>query len=132
MPRRTPPRGMKSGPPRRSMDDAMMTFTVWKFNDPNGAEQRYKAVDYAAADGLVKIVDHAIVSWPEGAEKPDTHHSHDSTRHGIGWGAFWGIVVGGLFLVPIVGGAVGAGVGALVKGTQGTRRSHHANADIAG
>jgi len=29
-------------------------------------------------------------------------------------------VVGGLFFVPVVGGAVGAGIGALVKATEGT------------
>ncbi|XVU29970.1 DUF1269 domain-containing protein [Actinoplanes sp. CA-054009] len=98
----------------------MTTFTVWKFDDPKRAENVFGIVRNAAADHLIHIVDHAIVSWPEGAEKPDIHHSHDSTRHGIGWGAFWGIVVGGLFLVPIVGGAVGAGVGALAKATQGT------------
>jgi uncharacterized membrane protein len=98
----------------------MTTFTVWKFNDPNGAEQRYKAVDYAAADGLVKIVDHAIVSWPEGAEKPDTHHAHDSTKRGTGWGAFWGVLIGTIFLVPVVGAAIGAGAGALAKSAEGT------------
>jgi uncharacterized membrane protein len=98
----------------------MTTFTVWKFDDPTRADEAFKIIKYAAGDHLVKIIDHAIVSWPEGADKPETHHEHESTRRGAGWGAFWGIVVGGLFLVPIVGGAVGAGIGALAKATEGT------------
>ncbi|MEV6300616.1 DUF1269 domain-containing protein [Actinoplanes sp. NPDC051861] len=98
----------------------MTTFTVWKFDDPNRAEQMAKIVKYAADDGLIHVVDHAVVTWPQGAEKPETHHEHEATRHSTGWGAFWGIVIGGLFLVPVVGGAVGAGIGALVRATSGT------------
>ncbi|MCY1136851.1 DUF1269 domain-containing protein [Actinoplanes sp. Pm04-4] len=98
----------------------MTTFTVWKFDEPRQAEQAADIVKYAAADHLVKIVDYAVVTWPKGADKPETHHEHERGRHGAGWGLFWGVVVGGLFLVPIVGGAVGATVGALAKATEGT------------
>jgi uncharacterized membrane protein len=98
----------------------MTTFTVWKFDDPHGAGRTAGILEHAAADGLVKIVDHAVVTWPKGAEKPETHHAHESAWRGTGWGAFWGVVIGGLFLVPVVGGAVGAGIGALAKKTEGT------------
>jgi uncharacterized membrane protein len=98
----------------------MTTFTVWKFDDSTRADDVFGIIREASGDHLVQIVDHAIVSWPHGAEKPDIRHHHDSARRGVGWGAFWGIVVGGLFLVPIVGGVVGAGVGALAKATEGT------------
>ncbi|MBG0567155.1 DUF1269 domain-containing protein [Actinoplanes aureus] len=98
----------------------MTTFTVWKFDDPNRAEQMSKILKDAAADGLVHIIDHAVVTWPEGTDKPQTHHEHERAWRGTGWGAFWGIVIGGLFLVPVVGGVVGAGIGALAKATQGT------------
>ncbi|GAA4600525.1 putative membrane protein [Actinoplanes octamycinicus] len=98
----------------------MTTFTVWKYDDPKGAEHAFDAIKYAAADDLVKIVDHAIVTWPQGAAKPDTHHAHDRTWRGTGWGAFWGVVLGSLFFIPVIGGVVGAGVGALAKATEGT------------
>jgi uncharacterized membrane protein len=98
----------------------MTTFTVWKFDDPDKAEQAASIVKYAAGDGLVKVVDHAVVSWPKGADKPETHHEHERAVHHTGWGLFWGVVVGGLFLVPVVGGVVGAGIGALAKATDGT------------
>jgi uncharacterized membrane protein len=98
----------------------MTTFTVWKFDDPQGAERAESILEYAAADGLVKIVDHAVVTWPKGAAEPKTDHKHDERRRGTGWGAFWGLVVGTLFLVPVVGAAAGASIGAISKATEGT------------
>jgi len=98
----------------------MTTFTVWKFEDPDGAAHAEAALKSGAADGLVTIVDHAIMSWPEGADKPTLHHHHDSSKRGAAWGALWGILGGALFAIPVAGLALGAGVGALAKATSGT------------
>jgi uncharacterized membrane protein len=98
----------------------MTTFTVWKFEDPGGAEHAATILKSAEADGLVKIVDHAVMTWPEGADKPETHHSHDDPKRGAAWGALWGILGGALFTIPVVGGVVGVAVGALAKATDGT------------
>ncbi len=98
----------------------MTTFTVWKYADPAGAAREESLLQTAQADGLVTIVDHAVVSWPEGAAKPETHHHHDDSKRGAGWGALWGILGGALFMVPVAGAVVGAGVGALAKATSGT------------
>jgi uncharacterized membrane protein len=97
----------------------MTAFTVWKFDDPDGAERSCAALQAAEADGLVKILDHAVVSWPQGASRPDTSHSHDTTRRDTGWGALWGLVLGSLFLMPVLGAAAGAGLGALSGATKG-------------
>jgi uncharacterized membrane protein len=97
----------------------MTTFTVWKFDDPTGAEHAATTLQKAEADGLVKIVDHAVMTWPVGADKPETHHSHDDSKHGAAWGAFWGILTGALFTIPVVGGVVGLALGALAKSTEG-------------
>jgi uncharacterized membrane protein len=98
----------------------MTTFTVWKFEDPDGAERAATLLRGAESDGLVTIVDHAIVTWPAGADAPKTEHEHDSTKRGAGWGALWGVLAGALFLVPIAGGIAGAALGALSKTTEGT------------
>jgi uncharacterized membrane protein len=98
----------------------MTAFTVWKFEDPEGAARAASSLKAAEADGVVKIVDHAVMSWPEGAERPDLKHTHDSAKRGAGWGALWGILGGALFMVPIAGAAIGAGIGALAKATEGT------------
>ena len=98
----------------------MTAFTVWKFEDPDGAAHAATALKSAQTDGLVTIVDHAVMSWPVGADKPDLEHSHDDPKRGAAWGALWGILGGALFTVPVIGGVVGIAVGALAKSTQGT------------
>lgn len=89
----------------------MATFTAWKFDTPEGAGHAQDLLEAAKAEQLVKVLDHAVVSWPEGDKAPHTKQGHD--KHGTGRGAFWGLLFGSLFLMPVVGAAVGAGVGAL-------------------
>ncbi|WP_395656200.1 DUF1269 domain-containing protein [Nocardioides sp.] len=96
----------------------MTTFTVWKFEDPEGAARAEDVLSAAAVDGLVKILDHAVLSWPTGADRPELHHKRDSAKRGAAWGALWGVLGGALFLVPVAGLALGAGIGALAKATR--------------
>src|SRR3954454_12025901 len=96
----------------------MTTFSVWKFDDPGGAEHAERMLQAAAAEQLVKIDDHAIVTWPVGASHPDTKHGHEETWRGAGWGSIFGILIGTLFFVPVVGGLAGAALGALAKRTE--------------
>jgi uncharacterized membrane protein len=91
----------------------MTAFTVWKFDDPEAADRSSAVLEAAEADGLVKILDHAVVSWPVGASRPKTDHGHDTAKTDTGWGALWGLVLGSLFLMPLLGAAAGAGIGAL-------------------
>lgn len=98
----------------------MTTFTVWKFDSPGGAERAARTLKGAASEGLVKVVDHAVVSWPVGASRPSTDQGHEDTWRGSGWGAFWGLLVGSLFFVPVIGGVAGAAIGAISKATEGT------------
>ena len=96
----------------------MTTFTVWKFDDPDGAQRAAGLLKNAERDQLVKVLDHAVVSWPVGASHPETKRSHDDVQKGAGWGALWGLVIGSLFLVPVVGGVAGGAIGAISKATQ--------------
>ena len=98
----------------------MTTFTVWKFDSPDGAQRASEQLKDAQAEGLVKLLDHAVITWPVGAAQPERlHHSHDTVWRGAGWGALWGLLAGTLFLVPVIGGAAGAAIGALSKATEG-------------
>ena len=97
----------------------MTAFTVWKFDDPGGADHAASLLKDAESDRLVKILDHAVVSWPRGASKPKTEQRHEETWRGTGWGAFWGLLLGSLVLVPVIGGVAGAAIGAISKATEG-------------
>jgi uncharacterized membrane protein len=98
----------------------MTTFTVWGFDHPDGAAQAESVLKAAQNDGLIKIIDEVVVSWPEGASKPETTATHEDKRRGTGWGAFLGAFVGMLFFAPVIGAAVGAGIGRAVKSHEGT------------
>ncbi|MCB7135577.1 DUF1269 domain-containing protein [Cellulosimicrobium marinum] len=93
----------------------MATFTVWGFDTPAGADTASGILHDAASQGHVRLVDTAVVSWPEGASKPTTRHGHQDTWRGTGWGAFWGLLLGSLFFAPLVGAAAGAAFGAASK-----------------
>lgn len=97
----------------------MTAFTVWKYDDPGGADHAVRILEQAADEGLVKIIDHAVLSWPVGAERPSMKHGHEETWRGTGWGALWGVMVGALFAVPVLGLAAGAATGALAKVREG-------------
>ena len=97
----------------------MTTFTVWKFDDPGGADHAAAQLKHAASDDLVTILDHAVVTWPAGASKPNTKHEHEDMWRGSGWGALWGLLFGALFFIPVIGGVAGAAIGAISKATEG-------------
>ncbi|WP_194917305.1 DUF1269 domain-containing protein, partial [Catenulispora rubra] len=91
----------------------MATLTVWKFDDPDGAEQVLAELAGLQKQALLKVLDGAVVSWPAEARRPRTSQLADMTGRGALGGAFWGFLFGLLFFVPLLGLAVGAAAGAL-------------------
>ena len=69
----------------------MATLTVWKFEDAEGAEKAVATLEGLAKQQLITVQDAATVSWPAGAKKPKTRQLHS----------------------PLLGMAIGAGMGAL-------------------
>lgn len=97
----------------------MTTFSAWQFDTIDGADTARAILKQAADDGLVTVLDSAVVSWPPGADRPTTSHKNEDTWRGTGWGALWGMLLGALFFVPLLGAAAGAAAGALTKGLNG-------------
>ena len=78
----------------------MTTFTVWKFDQPDGAERAASILDGAESDGLVKVDRPRCRLVAGRGKKPTTEHGSDDVRRGAGLGAFWGLLFGFLFLGP--------------------------------
>ncbi|CAM3428929.1 DUF1269 domain-containing protein [Isoptericola cucumis] len=93
----------------------MARFMVWKFDDPEAAGRAVHVLKDAEAEGLVKIIDHSVVSWPEGAKKPTAHGQNEDAAKASGWGAFWGLLLGALFFLPVIGAVAGAAIGGITK-----------------
>ena len=55
----------------------MATLTVWKFNDPAGAERAAGVLEGLQRQELIKIDDAATVAWPPERKRPKTRQLHD-------------------------------------------------------
>lgn len=91
----------------------MANLTVWKFADPDGAEQALTKLFELQKQGLISVEDGAVVEWRDGKRKPATRQLHNLTGAGAMSGAFWGMLFGLLFFVPFLGAAMGALAGGL-------------------
>ena len=91
----------------------MATLTVWKFEDPQGADQAVTTLESLAKQQLITLLDAATVSWPAGARKPKTRQLHSLAGAGALGGSFWGLLFGLIFFIPLLGLAIGAAAGAV-------------------
>ena len=91
----------------------MATFTVWKFDSADGADNVLGTLEQLQKEELIQIHDAAIVTYPEGARKPKTKQLHSLVGSGALGGAFWGLLFGLIFFIPLLGLAIGAATGAL-------------------
>jgi uncharacterized membrane protein len=89
------------------------TLTVWRFDNPGGAEQAIHTLESLAKQELIKVQDAATVSWQPGAKKPKTRQLHNLAGVGALGGMFWGMLFGLIFFVPFFGAAIGAATGAI-------------------
>jgi uncharacterized membrane protein len=91
----------------------MTTLSVLEFNSPDGADQALRILQRLQQQQLIKLVDAAVVTWPQGSKGPKTKQMISTARAGAIGGAFWGFLIGLIFFVPLLGLAVGAATGAV-------------------
>lgn len=91
----------------------MANLTVIQFETVDGAGQALEKIQSLQKLQLIKVIDAAIVSWPEGRKSPKTKQLVSMAGVGAMQGAFWGMLFGLIFLIPFFGLAIGAAMGAL-------------------
>jgi uncharacterized membrane protein len=91
----------------------MATLTVWRFPTATGAESALATLERLQKEALIKVVDAAVVSWPEDRRKPRTRQLHNLAGAGALGGMFWGMLFGLIFFIPLLGAAIGAAMGAV-------------------
>jgi uncharacterized membrane protein len=91
----------------------MATLTVLEFPKVDGAGKALDKIKSLQKLQLIKVMDAAIVTWPEGKKSPKTKQLVSLAGVGGFQGAFWGMLFGLIFFVPFFGMAVGAAIGAL-------------------
>ncbi|MEV6210265.1 DUF1269 domain-containing protein [Kitasatospora sp. NPDC051914] len=90
----------------------MAALTVWRFPTSEGAQAALDTLQDLQRQELITVQDGAVVSWPESAKKPKTRRLSTLTGMGALGGTFWGLLIGMLFFVPVLGMAMGAAAGA--------------------
>jgi uncharacterized membrane protein len=91
----------------------MATLVVLKFETPEGAEKGLELAQNLQKQYLLELLDAAIVTWPTGQRKPKTRQLVNLGAAGALDGAFWGMLLGFIFFMPLLGMAIGAAMGAL-------------------
>ena len=61
----------------------MATFSVWKFDSADGAENTLTTLERLQKEELIRVHDAAVVTWPEGRRKPKTKQLHGTTASGV-------------------------------------------------
>jgi len=90
----------------------MSQLVVIGFDNQHQAEEVRLALLKMQREYLVDLEDAAIAEKkPDGKVK--LHQIHNLTSAGAAGGGFWGMLVGMIFLNPLLGAAVGAGAGAI-------------------
>ena len=90
----------------------MSELVVIGFDDEHTAFEMRAALVKLQKEYLIKMEDVVVVTKDE-KEKVKLHQAMNLTAAGAAGGGFWGMLIGMLFLNPLVGAAVGAGAGAL-------------------
>jgi uncharacterized membrane protein len=91
----------------------MANITVWKFETASGAKDALTTLAELQRQHHIILIDAATVTWPKGKKQPRTRQAVDLVGRGALDGAFWGMLFGFLFFVPMLGLAVGAAVGGI-------------------
>jgi uncharacterized membrane protein len=92
----------------------MNTLSVWRFEDPAGAERAADLLGGLAQSRLVAVDDAALLAWWPGRRNPHLRDLGSFTGPGVLWNGFWGMLLGLMFLAPAAGLALGAGAAAVV------------------
>lgn len=90
----------------------MATLTVWKFSSPGGAGEASTRLQELVGQGVVVVHDAATVSWEKAANTPETRQLPGTATGTLG-SSFWGLLFGLIFLVPLLGAAIGDATGAV-------------------
>ncbi|MEJ2868272.1 DUF1269 domain-containing protein [Actinomycetospora sp. OC33-EN08] len=84
-------------------------MSIWTFDTADGADLALRTVERLQLRGTIAVADAAVVAWAPGSHRPRTYQVGSVEGTAALSGAFWGLVFGTVFLLPITGRDVPAG-----------------------
>lgn len=91
----------------------MASLSAWRFDQPDEASQALETLKGLQKQHLIEVGDAAVISWPRDAKGPRVKQSVNTTGMGAIGGTFWGMLIGLIFFMPLLGAAIGAISGAI-------------------
>jgi len=91
----------------------MAALAAWKFDTPTGADAAATTLQSLECGEILVLRDAATVSWELARHKPRTRQLAGTGDDGRLSSAFWGLLFGMVFFVPLLGAATSAAGGAL-------------------
>lgn len=79
----------------------MTSLSIWIFDEPEAAERALRALGRLEMQGRLELDDVAVVSWPGGDLRPRSYQAGPVGGGAALSGAFWGLLFGLLFLLPL-------------------------------
>jgi uncharacterized membrane protein len=76
-------------------------LSVLTFDDTGGAGHALRVIERLQTRRRLAIEDAAVVSWPAGQHRPYSYQAGTIDGTAALTGAFWGLLFGSLFLVPL-------------------------------
>jgi uncharacterized membrane protein len=92
----------------------MIAFAVCVFGSAGDAERAVRLLENLRPGQVIGVHDAAVVSWPPGQRKPTTWQVGGLGGGTALTGAFWGLLFGIVFLLPLAG-PVGSADGSLTQ-----------------
>jgi uncharacterized membrane protein len=79
------------------------TMSIWTYDTAEGASAALRQVERLQLRNGITVADAAVVAWPSGSPRPSTYQAGSVDGTAALSGAFWGLVFGTVFLLPITG-----------------------------
>ena len=79
----------------------MTSLSIWIFDTAEAAEPALRTLGRLEMQGHVDVDDAAVVTWPSGDMRPRTYQAGSADGDAALSGAFWGLLFGLVFLLPL-------------------------------
>jgi uncharacterized membrane protein len=79
----------------------MNHLSVWTFGTTDGAAAALRIIERLQTRRRLSVEDAAVVSWPAGQHRPYSYQAGTIDGTAALSGAFWGLLFGSLFLLPL-------------------------------
>ena len=96
-------------------EDSSTALTVWRYDSALGAAAGEVRLKDLQQQGGLRVIDAVTVTWVRGSDRPHVGHLLHHGPAAVAKGSALGVLVGTLFLAPVVGAVAGGAAAELAE-----------------